>query len=323
MTSPLTSGIIAVFANTRRLANMTLDNSNDVSSQQEQGDSNIDILTQPNSESDIIPIAMVMGQQYLQMPQDLYIPPDALRIFLEAFEGPLDLLLYLIKRENIDILDLPIAEITKQYMEYVEFMRELRFELAAEYLLMAAMLAEIKSRLLLPKPVDMESDEEDPRAELIRRLQEYEQIKSASEKLDNIPREGRDFFRVQAEPPKLNQIITYPDLSLKELLTAFKDVLLRAEMSVSHHVQLESLSIRETMSNILENIKADEFTEFAHLFDIRRGRLGVVVSFLAILELLKQAMIELVQNEPFTPIYIKRVSEINSLNITSDELDFH
>ncbi|WP_459867759.1 segregation and condensation protein A [Endothiovibrio diazotrophicus] len=239
-----------------------------------------------------------------KLPQDLYIPPDALEVFLQAFEGPLDLLLYLIKKQNIDILDIPIAQITAQYMEYIEVMQEMRFELAAEYLLMAAMLAEIKSRMLLPRPVEAE-DEEDPRAELIRRLQEYERFKKAAEEIDELPRIGRDFQQAAAEPPPRQAMRRHPDVELKELLWALKDVLSRAELFTSHQVQREALSVRERMADVLGRLGTDRFTEFSLLFDVEEGRMGVVVTFLAVLELIKEQLVEMVQNELFGPIHVK------------------
>lgn len=254
------------------------------------------------------PIAIVRGECLQQMPKDLYIPPEALRVFLETFEGPLDLLLYLIKRQNLDILDIPIADITRQYMEYVELMREMHFELAAEYLLMAAMLAEIKSRMLLPRSEELAEDEEDPRAELVRRLQEYERFKQAALNLDQIPREGRDVFVAAAEAPDVKLERPMQPVELQELLIAFKEVMTRVKLTEKHHVQRESLSIRERMTSILERIKTDVFTNFTALFDVKEGRMGVVVTFLATLELLKQCLIEIVQKEPFSPLHIKAIA---------------
>ena len=250
-----------------------------------------------------MPFAIVLGEPLTTPPQDLYIPPDALEVFLEAFEGPLDLLLYLIKRQNLDILNIPIAEITRQYMEYVEVMKELRLELAAEYLVMAAMLAEIKSRMLLPRPVEAD-DEEDPRAELIRRLQEYERFKQAAEDIDGLPRVERDIHLASVQPPDLKQDRPEPDVDLRELLLALSEVLRRADMFTHHHIQRESLSVRERMSQVLSKLEPNKFIEFTTLFTAEEGRLGVVVSFLAVLELLKAHLIELVQAEPFAPIYI-------------------
>ncbi len=261
-------------------------------------------LFQETGQQTEMPFALVEGEPLTVIPQDLYIPPDALLVFLEAFEGPLDLLLYLIKRQNLDILDIPVAAITRQYMEYIHLMRELELELAAEYLVMAAMLAEIKSRMLLPRPVN-EEDEEDPRAELIRRLQEYEQFKQAAEDLDALPRMERDIFPPQAELPPLDIEIPQPEVTLKGLLLAFRDVVNRAEQFASHHIELEPLSVRERMSQVLQQLRSDGYTEFQALFQPEEGRMGVVVSFLAILELVKESMIELVQNEAYAPIYVK------------------
>ncbi|MAT66404.1 MAG: segregation/condensation protein A [Gammaproteobacteria bacterium] len=252
-----------------------------------------------------MPFAIVHGEAVLELPQDLYIPPDALEVILEAFEGPLDLLLYLIKRQNLDVLDIPVAEITRQYMDYIGLMQELRLEVAAEYLVMAAMLAEIKSRMLLPRPVEADSDEEDPRAELVRRLQEYERYKKAAEDIDELPRLQRDVFPAEAAAPERQQIKQHPDLDLRELLLAFKDVMSRADMFSHHHVQMEALSVRERMSAVLSSVSGDKFSEFTHLFTVEEGRMGVVVTFLAILELLKESLIEMIQAEPYAPIYVK------------------
>lgn len=253
----------------------------------------------------VIPLAVVNGTAFTELPQDLYIPPDALEVFLEAFEGPLDLLLYLIKRQNLDVLDIPIAEITRQYMEYVDLMKDLRLELAADYLVMAAMLAEIKSRMLLPRPVH-EEDEEDPRAELVRRLQEYERYKKAAEDLSELPRLHRDLFQVIVNPPDYKKEKPQPDVELKELLLAFKDVLKRADMYSHHHIQLEPLSVRERMSKVLEQVKnSSDFLPFNSLFSYEEGRRGAVVTFLAILELLKESLLEIVQTEPYEPIHVK------------------
>ncbi|MGD8742955.1 MAG: ScpA family protein, partial [Granulosicoccaceae bacterium] len=249
-----------------------------------------------------MPFAIVQGEQFTQMPQDLYIPPDALEIFLDAFEGPLDLLLYLIRKQNLDILDIPIADITHQYVKYVELMEELRFELAAEYLVMAAMLAEIKSRMLLPRRSEEEEEGEDPRAELVRRLQEYERYKQAAENINELPRMNRDTFSVVVSNPDVKVVRKPPQVNLQDVLLAFRDVVKRAEMFNNHHIQLEPLSVRERMSNVLGAVRTDKFTDFAALFTPEEGRQGVVVTLLAILELLKGALIEMVQNEPFGPI---------------------
>jgi segregation and condensation protein A len=253
-----------------------------------------------------MPFAVVQGQPQFNLPKDLYIPPDALEVFLDAFEGPLDLLLYLIRRQNLDILDIPIADITAQYMSYIELMQDLRLELAAEYLVMAAMLAEIKSRMLLPRPQAEEDDEEhDPRAELIRRLQEYERFKQAAEDLNELPQLGRDVWPVSAEAPHKHVDQKPPDVDLKEILLALKDVLHRADMFSSHHVTMEPLSVRERMSRVLEAVGHTQFTVFTDLFDISEGRRGVVVTFIAVLELIKQQLIELVQAAAYAPIHVK------------------
>jgi segregation and condensation protein A len=248
--------------------------------------------------------AWVNGNAVTKLPQDLYIPPEALEVFLDTFEGPLDLLLYLIKKQNIDILNIPIAEITRQYMDYVEIMKELHLELAAEYLVMAAMLAEIKSRMLLPRPVE-EEDEEDPRAELVRRLQEYERFKKAAQDLDEMPQVGREIF--PTEPVFTDREITQspPDVDLKEVLYALHDVMKRAELFTHHQIQREQLSVRERMAQVLSVIRPDRFTEFTTLFNVEEGKAGVVVTFLAVLELIKGSLIELVQSEAYGPIHVK------------------
>jgi segregation and condensation protein A len=252
-----------------------------------------------------MPFALVQGTPLLTLPQDLYIPPDALEVFLDAFEGPLDLLLYLIKRQNLDILDIPIASITDQYMEYVELMKGLKLELAAEYLVMAAMLAEIKSRMLLPRPSEAGEDEEDPRAELIRRLQEYERFKRAAQELDELPRLDRDVYSGQADFPSGHLQRIPPEVDLREVLLALRSVLARADLFTSHRVEKESLSLRERMSLVLERVRGGGFVRFTALFDVTEGRAGVVVTFLAILELIKAATLELVQAEPFAPIHVR------------------
>ena len=251
-----------------------------------------------------MPFAFVQGEAVTTLPKDLYIPPDALEVILEAFEGPLDLLLYLIRRQNLDVLDIPIADITRQYMKYIELMEDLRLELAAEYLVMAAMLAEIKSRMLLPRPVEID-EESDPRAELVRRLQEYERYKQAAEDIDQIPRVGRDVFPVEIQAPEKQLVRKPPEVSLQELLIAAKQAMSRAELFSHHHVQMEALSVRERMSMVLEVTGSDEFIPFISLFQPAEGRMGVVVALLAVLELIKESLIELVQSEPFAPIYIR------------------
>ncbi len=251
-----------------------------------------------------MPFGVVQGTAVTELPRDLYIPPDALEVFLEAFEGPLDLLLYLIRRQHLDVLGIPIAEITRQYLQYIDLMKGFRLDLAAEYLVMAAMLAEIKSRMLLPRHVD-ESDEEDPRAELVRRLQEYERYKEAAESLDALPRVGREIIVAKVEAPAVEVVKIQPQPTLRELLIAFGDVLARSEMFSHHHIQLEPLSVRERMSLILATVRADSFTDFLTLFTLEEGRRGVVVTLLALLELLKEALVELVQPQPFGPIHVK------------------
>jgi segregation and condensation protein A len=250
-------------------------------------------------------LARVNGEAVRSLPTDLYIPPDAMEVILEIFEGPLDLLLYLIRKQNLDILNIPVAAITEQYMEYVELMTSFQLELAADYLEMAALLAEIKSRMLLPKPPSVEGEELDPRAELVRRLQEYERIKTAALNLDQLPRWGRDIFPVKAALPKFEVNRIHPDVDLKEILLAFKDVLKRVDLKADHHIQKEGLSLREKMSHVLSKLEGEKFIDFVDLFEFNEGRLGIVVTFLALLELLRQSMIELVQSELFAPIYVR------------------
>lgn len=256
-----------------------------------------------------MPFAVVLGKAMTEIPRDLYIPPQALEVFLEAFEGPLDLLLYLIRRQNLDILEIDVSEITAQYMRYVELMDAMQFELAAEYLLMAAVLAEIKSRMLLPRASSVEEDEEDPRAQLIRRLQEYERFKKAAEDIEELPRLERDTWVGSAEPPDLNRARPDPDVDMRELLLALGEVLRRADMFESHHIQREALSTRERMSDILEKLSGRQFVPFVALFSAKEGRLGVVVTFLAVMELIKEALVEIVQTENFGPIHVKARSE--------------
>ena len=257
-----------------------------------------------------MPFAVVLGQTLTEIPKDLYIPPRALEVFLEAFEGPLDLLLYLIRRQNLDILDVDVSAITEQYMQYVELMDAMQFELAAEYLVMAAMLAEIKSRMLLPRAVEIEDEEEDPRAQLIRRLQEYERFKKAAEDIEELPRMERENFPVQAAPPELDRTRPLPDVDMRELLVALSEVLRRADMYEHHHIQREALSTRERMSEVLVRIRGQQFVPFVSLFTAKEGRLGVVVTFLAIMELIKESLVEIVQTENFGSIHVKaRVEE--------------
>ncbi|HIO91623.1 MAG TPA: segregation/condensation protein A [Leucothrix mucor] len=254
-----------------------------------------------------LPFAIVQGEPLSAPPEDLYIPPDALEVFLDTFEGPLDLLLYLIRRQNLDILNIPIAEITRQYMDYVELMRSVNLDLAAEYLVMAAMLAEIKSRMLLPRHEDVE-DEDDPRAELIRRLQEYERFKQAAEDIAELPRQEREYFLTEVEPIREEKQKVYPELDLKDIVFAFQDILKRVDLKTHHQIKRESLSVRERMSNVLARLEGDDFVDFHSLFTLKEGRLGVVVTFLAILELLKSQVIDMVQAQAYAPIYIKTAS---------------
>jgi segregation and condensation protein A len=253
-----------------------------------------------------LPFAIVHGEAISSPPEDLYIPPDALEVFLETFEGPLDLLLYLIRRQNLDILDIPIAEITDQYMDYVDIMRHSNLDLAAEYLVMAAMLAEIKSRMLLPRHEDIE-DEEDPRAELVRRLQEYERFKQAATEIDEMPHLGRDQFPSNVEVVRADKEKPEPDVEMRELLLAFQGILKRVDMQKHHEIEREEISIREKMTHVLSKLDGDKFVEFQNLFSFKEGRLGVVVTLMAVLELLKLKVIDMVQAEAFAPIYLKPV----------------
>ena len=265
-----------------------------------------------------MPLAVVHGQPVLQIPQDLYIPPDALEVILDAFEGPLDLLLYLIRRQNLDILDIPVAEITRQYVDYINVMQELRFELAAEYLLMAAILAEIKSRMLLPRPVTEEGEEGDPRAELVRRLQEYERFKQAAEDLDALPRVDRDTTPVHADVPDRAAVRLPPPVELKEMLLALHDVLKRAELFSGHAIKREALSVRQRMGDVLTRLEDGKFHRFESMFTPEEGKLGVLVTFLAMLELAKEQLLDIVQEAPLAPIYIKSLA----LNNTNEPLQF-
>ncbi|MDA0977639.1 MAG: ScpA family protein [Proteobacteria bacterium] len=254
-----------------------------------------------------MPFAVVDGKPMTQLPLDLYIPPDALEVILEAFEGPLDLLLYLIRRQNLDVLDIKVSEITRQYMEYIELMTEMQFELAAEYLVMAAVLAEIKSRMLLPRQQEEEQDEDDPRAELIRKLQEYERFKQAAEDVDELQRLNRDFWVAMAEAPKMERVRPLPEVQLQDLLIELSRVLKRAENFSSHHISLEPLSTRERMSQILNRVSENDgqFVTFVSLFAVEEGRSGVIVTFIAVMELVKESLLDLVQSEPLAPIHVK------------------
>lgn len=265
----------------------------------------------PPTEIDAVAVARLYGEPLFTMPQDLYIPPDALEVFLEAFEGPLDLLLYLIRRQNFNILDIPLAEVTRQYLRYVDEIRVRNLELAAEYLLMAAMLIEIKSRMLLPaRKSDDGSEPEDPRAELVRRLLEYEQIKLAAARLDALPVLGRDFLRAQitieqALEPRL------PDVAATDLREAWRDILARARLVQHHHISREQLSVREHMSIVLRRLQGRRFALFEDLFDTRRGVPVVVVTFVALLELSRERLVEVTQAEAFAPIYVRLAYQPN------------
>lgn len=260
---------------------------------------------------DEMPFALVNGEAFTNLPKDLYIPPDALEVFLETFEGPLDLLLYLIRRQNINILDIDVSEITHQYVAYVELMDAMHFELAAEYLVMAAMLAEIKSRMLLPRSEEvLDDEEEDPRAQLIRRLQEYEQFKQAAEDVDNLPRLHRNLHQATAKAPDRNLTRPDPEVDLKEVLLALSDVLRRADMFESHQIHKEKLSTRERMTQVLDQLRGQSFMPFVSLFKVDEGRLGVVVTFLAVMELVKESLIEIVQTEAFGQIHVKARADV-------------
>jgi segregation and condensation protein A len=249
--------------------------------------------------------ALVNGAPFHQLPDDLYIPPDALEVFLDLFEGPLDLLLYLIRRQNLDIVNIPIAQITHQYIAYIQIMGELNLELAAEYLVMAALLAEIKSRMLLPRQSSEDDEEDDPRATLIRRLQDYELIKAAAEEIDLLPRVERDIFALDVDVSSLNIEQPLPDVPLMDMLLAFKDVLKRVDQLSHHQITKEALSVRERMATILEILKGENSLLFSQLFIRKEGRPGVVVSFLAILELGKEGLIDIFQSEPYTEIRVR------------------
>ena len=281
-------------------------------------DATLTVQATSNPQQQEMPLAMVHGQPLLQIPQDLYIPPDALEVILDAFEGPLDLLLYLIRRQNLDILDIPVAEITRQYVDYINVMQELRFELAAEYLLMAAILAEIKSRMLLPRPVSEEGEEGDPRAELVRRLQEYERFKQAAEDLDALPRQDRDTTPVSADVPDRASVKLPPPVELKEMLLALHDVLKRAELFTGHAIKREALSVRQRMGDVLTRLEDGRFHRFESMFTPEEGKLGVLVTFLAMLELAKEQLLDIVQEAPLAPIYIKSLA----LNNTNEPLQF-
>ena len=263
---------------------------------------------QPDTTPDVIDgvaFAKLYGEPLFKLPTDLYIPPDALEVFLEAFQGPLDLLLYLIRKQNFNILDIPMAQVTLQYLEYVEQIRKHNLELAAEYLLMAAMLIEIKSRMLLPvKKAEAGEEAEDPRAELVRRLLEYEQMKLAAQELDALPQVGRDYVRTQVYIEQ-NVVTRWPEVSLNDLHSVWADIMRRAKLTEHHHISREELSVREHMTGILRRLQSARFVEFADLFDPSRGVPVVVVNFIALLELAKETLIEITQAEAFAPIYVR------------------
>jgi segregation and condensation protein A len=267
-----------------------------------------------------MPFAVVEGQAITEMPRDLYIPPQALEVFLEAFEGPLDMLLYLIRRQNLDILDIPIAEITKQYMRYIELMQVLQLELAGEYLLMAATLAEVKSRMLLPRVAsDTAPEESDPRAELVRRLQEYERFKRAAEGIDRMPRLDRDTWQASAELVDRKVVRLPPQVSLQEMLLAFQDVLSRSDMFAHHHVQREPLSVRQRMTEVLSALSGSAFVDFSRLFGAEEGRRGVTVTFVAVLELMREGLIEISQSEPYGPLHVRLGNPARHLKLVADD----
>ena len=278
---------------------------------------------EPPPQQDEMPFAIVDGEPVTVMPRDLYIPPQALEVFLEAFEGPLDLLLYLIRRQNLDVLDIPIADITRQYMEYIQLMQELDLELAGEYLLMAAMLAEIKSRMLLPRSQHDGEEEDDPRAELVRRLQEYERFKRAAEDIDALDRLDRDVYQATVELTNRHVIRLVPEVTLQEMLVAFKDVVQRATMFAHLHVRRETLSVRQRMSEVLAMLEDSALVEFVNLFRPEEGRLGVCVTFAALLELLREGLIDVVQAEPYAPLHVRRAErdpdapELDDVEITT------
>jgi len=267
-----------------------------------------------------MPFAVVNGEPISQLPRDLYIPPQALEVFLEAFEGPLDLLLYLIRRQNLNILDIPLAEITRQYMQYIELMQDLQLELAGEYLVMAATLAEIKSRMLLPRPRLDQDGEQDPRAELVRRLQEYERFKRAAAGIDTLPRLERDVWPTSAELKERQLLRALPQIALQEMLLAFKDVVVRAQMFAHHHIQRERLSVGERMSEVLALLgDGAQFVPFQQLFRPEEGRMGVTITFAAILELMREGLIDIVQAHAYAPLHVRAASPGRTLRVVSDQ----
>jgi segregation and condensation protein A len=266
-----------------------------------------------------MPFAVVAGEPITELPRDLYIPPHALEVFLEAFEGPLDLLLYLIRRQNIDILNIPIVEITRQYVKYIELMNEMQFELAGEYLLMAATLAEIKSRMLLPRSEEAVEEEADPRADLVRRLMEYERFKQAAQDIDSLERLERDNIIAGVDASDMPKLTKLPDITLKELLIVFQQALQRSEMFAHHHVRREALSVRERMSEVLVGLESERYKDFVKLFDPKEGRMGVAVTFLAILELLKESLIDVIQAEPYGPIHVRAAQSSAKASVADDD----
>ena len=248
-----------------------------------------------------MPFAMVQGEPLTQLPRDLYIPPQALEVFLEAFEGPLDLLLYLIRRQNLDILDIPLADITRQYINYIGMMQEMQLELAGEYLVMAATLAELKSRMLLPRSSEAAPEEADPRAELVRRLQEYERYKQAALGIDQLPRLERDTWVANAPSELHRPVASLPKVALQEMIIAFREVVARSQMFAHHHVQRERLSVRARLTDILAALEGQSFAEFTE-----EGRMGVTVTFMAILELVREGLLDLVQTEAYGPLHVRR-----------------
>lgn len=264
--------------------------------------------------------AIVSGEPFIDIPDDLYIPPDALEVILDSFEGPLDLLLYLIRKQNLDILNIPVAKITQQYMQYVELMRHFKLDLAAEYLVMAAMLAEIKSRMLLPRPGDSdEEDGDDPRAVLVRRLQEYERFRKAAHDLDELPRMERDIFISRAQLNDVEQPVPLPQVSIDALSAAYELVVERAKRNQNWMVEREVLSVRERMTLLLEKLQSRQFLRLEEMFSVEEGRMGLVVSFIAILELVKDHVLIVVQNTPYAPLHVKAVT--NATMVTDEQVD--
>ncbi len=257
-----------------------------------------------------IVLATVQGKEVTSLPEDLYVPPNSLKIFLDTFAGPLDLLLYLIRKQNLDVLDIDVAKITEQYISYIDLMESFEIELVGDYLVMAAYLAELKSRMLLPRPKENE-EEEDPRAELMRRLQEYQRFKEAAAKIDLLPRLNRDFYLAGAKLPEFEALTPIAELPMEELTFALAEVMRRVDQSKAHLINFEQLSTRERMTEILERMRNETFIEFYSLFSSEEGRMGVVVTFLAVLELLKDSLIEIVQSEEFGPIHIRGIEEVH------------